>query len=147
MIDHPEPSVRAAEEVVLAYHRAIDDGRASEGIALFTDDAVFQAKGMHLVGRDAIAGFLNERQYQTERHTVHVVTNVRVTRGQPNEIELSALVLLHVRQADGRYDLERVLDTTHVMTRSAAGWRVHRRLSQPLHAPRADEPEANPPKP
>lgn len=137
-MSHHLESADAAQEVVLAYHRAIDTGRASEGIVFFTDDAVFQAKGMHLVGRKAIAGFLNERQSQTERHTVHIVANVSVVRAQPDEVELAALVLLHVRQDDGRYDLERVLDTTHVVTRTAAGWRVHRRLSQPLHAPRAD---------
>jgi len=131
-------SADAAQEVVLAYHRAIDTGRASEGIDFFTDDAVLQAKGMNLVGREAIAGFLNERQSQTERHTVHVVANVSIVRAQPDEVELAALVLLHVQQDDGRYDLERVLDTTHVVTRTSAGWRVHRRLSRPLHAPRSD---------
>lgn len=133
-----ELRARAAQEVVLAYHRAIDTGRATAGIELFTDDAIFQAKGIELVGRDAIGGFLADRESQTDRHTVHVVANVSVVRAERDEIELSALVLLHVRHADGRYVLERVLDTTHVVTRGPSGWQVHRRLSRPLHAAPAD---------
>lgn len=137
--DEAVPAARAAQEVVLAYHRAIDTGRALEAVGLFSDDAVFQAKGVELVGRDAITGFLADRQAQTGRHTVHVVANVSVVREDRDEVELRAFILLHVVQPDGRYDLERVLDTTHVIGRSAAGWRVQRRSSQPLHAlqPRA----------
>lgn len=48
-------------------------------------------------------------------------------------MELGALILLHVRQTDGSYELERVLDTTHVVTREVGGWKIHRRLSSPLH--------------
>lgn len=136
--DGVELRARAAEEVVLAYHRAIDTGRATAGIQFFTDDAIFQAKGMELVGREAIGGFLADRQSQTDRHTVHVVANSSVVRAEPDEIELSALVLLHVRHTDGRYVLERVLDTTHVVTRGPDGWRVHRRFSRPLHGAPAD---------
>lgn len=133
-IDHAGSRARAAEDVVLAYHRAIDTGRATDGLDLFTEDAVFQAKGRELVGREAIGGFLADRESQTDRHTVHVVANVSVVREGSDEIELNALVLLHVRHADGRYVLERVLDTTHVVTRSSSGWQVHRRFSRPLHA-------------
>jgi len=136
--DGTELRARAAEEVVLAYHRAIDTGRATAGVELFTDDAIFQAKGVELVGREAIGSFLADRESQTDRHTVHVVANVSVVRAESDEIELSALVLLHVRHADGSYVLERVLDTTHVVTRGSSGWRVHRRFSRPLHAARAD---------
>jgi ketosteroid isomerase-like protein len=136
--DGAELRARGAQEVVLAYHRAIDTGRATAGVELFTDDATFQAKGIELVGREAIGGFLADRESQTDRHTVHVVANVSVVRAESDEIELSALVLLHVRHADGRYVLERVLDTTHVLTRGPSGWQIHRRFSRPLHAAPAD---------
>ena len=122
-----------ATETVLAYHRAIDTGHATDAISLFTDDAVFQAKGTELLGRDAIRVFMTDREAQAERHTVHVVANLVVRRAQDDEVELSALVLLHVRQPDGGYALERVLDTTHVVTRDLSGWKIHRRLSRPLH--------------
>ncbi len=136
--DGVELRARTAEEAVLAYHRAIDTGRATAGIEFFTDDAIFQAKGIELVGREAIGGFLAARESQTDRHTVHVMANVSVVRAEADEIELSALILLHVRHADGRYVLERVLDTTHIVTRGSSGWRVHRRFSRPLHAAPAD---------
>ena len=133
-----ELAARAAEDLVLAYHRAIDTGRATAGTQCFTEDALFQAKGVELVGREAIAGFFADREAQTDRHTVHVVANASVVRAQSDEIELSALILLHVRQANGGYVLERVLDTTHVVTRGPSGWQIHRRYSRPLHAAPAD---------
>lgn len=126
-------SAAAATETVLAYHRAIDTGHATDAISLFTEGAVFQAKGTELVGREAISGFMTDREAQVERHTVHVVANLMVLRAQDDRVELGALVLLHVRQADGRYELERVLDTTHIVTRDVGGWKIDRRLSRPLH--------------
>jgi len=74
-------SAAAATETVLAYHRAIDTGHATDAISLFTEDAVFQARGTELVGRDAISGFMTDREAQVGRHTVHVVANVVVRRG------------------------------------------------------------------
>ena len=125
----------AALEVVVAYHRNIDLGRASAGIDLFEPDAVFQARGLELVGREAIAGFLADREAQRDRHTVHVLANQVVRQVSTDEIEVLALVLLHVRQPDGSYTLERALDTTHVVRRGPAGWLIHQRLSRPMHPP------------
>lgn len=127
--------LQAAADVVFAYHRAIDSGRATEGIELFAEDAVFQAKGMELIGRAAIAGFLTEREAQTDRHTMHVVANTTARSSESNQIELTGFVLLHVRRLDGRYELERVLDTTHVLRPCASGWQILKRLSRPLHPP------------
>jgi ketosteroid isomerase-like protein len=124
--DHPE-------DVVLAYHRAIDAGHATEGIGLFTEDALFQARGSELTGRDAILGFLTEREAQRDRHTVHVVANAVARRRAADEAEVAALILLHVRQPDGGYALERVLDTVHVLRRNRGGWQICKRYSSPLH--------------
>jgi len=125
----PAPGTRSS-----LYHGAIDRGRATEAIDLFTEDAVFQARGEELIGRAAIAAFLVERQAQIGRHTVHLVANERVIAAAVGEARVQAIVLLHVRQPDGRYLLERVLDTEHVLYCRASGWRIHRRLSRPLHA-------------
>lgn len=85
------------------------------------------------MGHEAISGFLIDREAQVDRHTLHAVTNISVLQAEEDRVEIGALVLLHVRQAVGSYVLERVLDTTHVVTRNASGWQVHRRLSRPLH--------------
>jgi hypothetical protein len=124
---------QAAQNVVLSLHRAIDTGRAATGIDLFTTDAVFQARGDELVGRSAIAAFLAEREARTDRHTVHVVTNATVHRTAADHVEVTAFVLVHVREPDGSYRLERVLDTVHEMQATDSGWLISRRRSRPLH--------------
>ena len=126
--------LQGAHDVVVAYHRSIDVGRATDGLELFTDDAVFQVKGTELIGREAIGRFLTDREAQTDRHTVHVIANPVVTRAGKDEVEISALVLLQVRQPGGHYVTERVLDTVHEVTRRSAGWKIRRRLSRPLHS-------------
>lgn len=126
--------VAAARAVVVAYHAAIDRGRASTASPLFTEDAYFEVKGKGLRGRDEIAEFLRTREAQTDRHTVHLITSERVERADADEVELSSFVLLYLRGVGG-YTLDRVLDTRHVLRRTTAGWLVAHRTSRPLHAP------------
>lgn len=126
-------TVAAARAVVVAYHAAIDRGRATQGLSLFTEDAEFEAKGTILRGRAEIERFLADRETERDRHTVHVITSEAVRRADPNEIDLSAFVLLYVRRPDGEYALDRVLDTVHLLRRTPEGWRVARRSSKPLH--------------
>lgn len=55
----------------------------------FTDDASFAARGQELHGRQAIARFLEERQAETERHTVHALANEIVRSARANQLELT----------------------------------------------------------
>ncbi|WP_371574635.1 nuclear transport factor 2 family protein [Streptomyces sp. NBC_01314] len=88
-------------------------------------------------GRDEILGFLKAREADTGRQTVHVLANEVVT-GQDDGsdakgIELRAMVLLHVRQPDGAYILDRVLNTVHRLRYAGGEWRITHRASRPLH--------------
>ncbi len=126
--------------LVVSYHRDIDSGRATAGIGAFADDAEFEAHGRVFRGRDEILGFLKAREADTGRQTVHVLANEVVT-GHDDEddgsgrkrVELQAMVLLHVRQPDGAYVLDRVLNTVHRFRHSGGEWRITRRTSRPLH--------------
>ncbi|MEU5298348.1 nuclear transport factor 2 family protein [Streptomyces umbrinus] len=126
--------------LVVSYHRDIDSGRATAGIGAFADDAEFEAHGRVFRGRDEILGFLKAREADTGRQTVHVLANEVVT-GHDDEddgsgrkrVELQAMVLLHVRQPDGAYVLDRVLNTVHRFRHAGGEWRITRRTSRPLH--------------
>lgn len=130
----------AADDAAAECHRvlvdflaAIDRGRATEALELFTPDASFAARGKQLHGRDEIASFLAAREADRERHTAHLIANAVVRRATRGELELTALVFLHERRPDGRYEIERVLDTVQVFRRTDTGWRICRRTTSPLH--------------
>lgn len=123
--------------LVVGYHRDIDRGRATAGIDVFADDAEFEAHGRVFRGRSEILDFLRAREADTTRQTVHVLANevTTVQTGGPHgtSVQLQALILLHVRQPEGAYVLDRVLNTTHQFRRTGGKWRIARRASRPLH--------------
>jgi len=114
---------------------AVDHGEATQALDLFTDDASFAARGQQLHGHVAIAAFLREREAETDRHTVHVVTNDVVRSAGDDEIVLSATLLLHERDSDGRYAIHRVLHTTQTLRRDRDRWRIRDRSTRPIHPP------------
>lgn len=131
--DHAD-AVAACRALVLGYHRDIDRGCATAGIDAFAENAEFAARGQVMRGRGEILRFLTDRERQTDRHTVHVIANEVVVAADDDHVELNAFVLLHVRQADGGYHLDRVLDTRHTFRRGGDTWLITRRTSVPLHA-------------
>lgn len=118
--------------VLVDFLAAIDRGHATQALGLFTPDATFDARGVPFQGRDEIASFLADRESQ-DRHTAHLIANEVVRHANDDEIEITALLFLHERQADGNYRLERVLDTTQLFRRTPDGWRIHQRTTAPLH--------------
>jgi hypothetical protein len=130
-------AVTSCWALVANYHRDIDRGRATAGIGAFADDAEFEAHGRVFRGKHEILGFLTAREADAGRQTVHVLANETLIgqdeEGDLRRVELRAMVLLHVRQPDGTYLLDRVLDTVHQFRYSDGEWRITRRTSTPLH--------------
>jgi hypothetical protein len=130
-------AVTSCWALVANYHRDIDRGRATAGIGAFADDAQFEAHGRVFRGKPEILGFLTAREADAGRQTVHVLANETLIgqdeEGDLRRVELRAMVLLHVRQPDGTYLLDRVLDTVHQFRYSDGEWRITRRTSTPLH--------------
>lgn len=125
--------IRAACEVVRGCHAAIDRGQAASALPMFTEDAHFEARGAVLKGQQQIGEFLRNRQAQTDRQTVHLITAELVEQVSATEVEMSAFVLLFLRGPKGDYTVDRVVDTRHVVHKTADGWRIARRYSHPLH--------------
>lgn len=122
--------VAACRAVLVDFLAAIDQGRATQGLDLFTDDASFAARGRQLHGRDAIAAFLEQRESE-QRHTVHVLANDVVRVRGPEEITLTALLMLYERPVDGAWHLDWILDTTQTFRRRHDGWRISHRATSP----------------
>lgn len=123
----------ACRATLVDFLSAIDRGRATEALDLFTDDASFAARGQQLHGREAIAGFLRERQGEASRHTVHVIANDVVRAAGEDELVLTATLLLHEREQDDRYAIHRALDTTQTFRRHSDRWRIAARRTRPIH--------------
>ncbi|MGI8622920.1 MAG: nuclear transport factor 2 family protein [Solirubrobacteraceae bacterium] len=119
--------------VLVDFLAAIDHGRATEAVQLFTDDARLTARGERLQGRAAIAGFLAEREAETGRQTVHVIANEITRRLDADHLQLEAVLVLHVRAPDGGYPVERILDTTQTFRHTDAGWQISDRDVSPRH--------------
>lgn len=130
--DHRSPAAQC-HAVIVDYHGDIDRGRARAAIVYFGDDAEFEARGEQLRGRDQILQFLTDREARTDRHTAHVVANPVTTAVSDDTVEISALIMLHVRNGKGGYELERVLDTVHRFRHTPSGWKIESRTSKPLH--------------
>jgi hypothetical protein len=127
--------IMVCRATLIEFLSAIDHGRATDALDLFTDDASFAARGQQLQGRPAIAGFLQERQAEASRHTVHVLSNEIVRSATADRLELTATLLLHEREPDGHYAIHRALNTTQSFHRHHDRWRIHTRSTQPIHPP------------
>lgn len=120
--------------VLIELLAAIDHGRATEALALFTDDASLTDRGEQLQGLEAISDFLAQREAETHRQTAHVIANEILRQTDDQRLELLATLILHVRQPDGTYLIERVLESTQTFRATSAGWRITQRDVWPLHA-------------
>lgn len=125
--------VEECRATLIDFLATIDHGQATAALDLFTHDASFAARGRQLHGHQEISAFLREREAETDRHTVHVVTNDVVRSANDDEVVLSAMLLLHERGSDGRYAIHRVLDTTQTFRRDRDRWRIRDRSTQPIH--------------
>jgi hypothetical protein len=118
---------------ICSYHYDIDRGAATNGIVHFTPDAVFEAQGKRYEGRDGVMQFLQNREAQKDRHTVHVITGPRFSRDENGGIVVAAVIMIAVRDASGQYTFGRAVDTVHRFVETTEGWLIAARQSKPLH--------------
>ncbi len=130
---NPGDPAAQCHAVLVDFLDAVDRGMATQALDLFTPDASFDARGQQLHGHEQIRRFLTAREADHDRHTAHLIANEVVRRCTDDQLELTALLLLHERGADGRYHVERVLDTVQVFRRTDNGWRIHHRATTPRH--------------
>jgi ketosteroid isomerase-like protein len=93
-------TVRAAIEALVTEHAwLIDNGRAAEVAALYTEDARLLGIGPDRYGRAEISAWARQRQAMTERLSRHVQTNLRLE--SRSEIEVKGTLLLTLFRHDG----------------------------------------------
>lgn len=94
----------AAAGVVLAFFRLVDQGRASETVELFEDDAsITFAEGSPQPGTirgGAIGVAMRAREGQRQVTTRHVITNIHITRNEDGSLQCRSLLTLY-RSEDG----------------------------------------------
>ncbi len=132
--------IEACREVVLSYHDAIDRGSATSAQRYVDDDAVIEMSGQTLSG-DKVAAFLQRREAQRDRHTAHILVNLRVVAASRKSITLGGRLLVHARNDAGTYDVEHVLDVTHRLRPSDRGWLIVGRTAHSIHPPLGQPPE------
>lgn len=130
---NPGDPAAQCHAVLVDFLDAVDRGMATQALDLFTPDASFDARGQQLHGHEQIRRFLTAREADHDRHTAHLIANEVVRRCTDDQLELTALLLLHERGADGRYHVEHVLDTVQVFRRTDNGWRIHHRATTLRH--------------
>ena len=69
---------RECARLTYRYCEAVDLGHASQLADVFAEDGVFEAGGLHLVGREEIRRVFTEREQVRELRTRHVCTNLHV---------------------------------------------------------------------
>ena len=134
-INRSDDAASQCRAVLVDFLAAIDHGRATEALELFTPDASFAARGQQLHGHDQIAAFLSDREAETERQTAHLIANEVVRRATESELELTAVVFLHERAQDGHYEIKLVLDTVQRFRRTDGAWQMYYRSTSPVHTP------------
>ncbi|MDX3612207.1 hypothetical protein [Streptomyces europaeiscabiei] len=110
---------------------------AAAGIDVFADDAECESHSQVFRGRSEILDFLRARETDAARQAFHLLANEVTTAqaGGPHgkSVELRALILLHVRQPDGAYALDRCPQHHPPVPPYRGKSRITRRIPRPLH--------------
>lgn len=95
--DAIDPAISwACERLTTRYAHLVDEGQASGVVDLFTDDAVWSAPGIEMVGRDQLLAGFGARN-ESSLVSRHVCTNFALTRCSPDEAEGIVYLTLYRR--------------------------------------------------
>jgi ketosteroid isomerase-like protein len=128
---------RECERLTYRYCEAVDLGHASRLADVFAADGVFEAGGLHLVGRKEIRRVFTDRERVRELRTRHVCTNLHIE--VLNEATATGVVYLTLFRRRGSVDWSVPIPTTAPAligsyhdryVRTADGWRIAARHQQ-----------------
>jgi ketosteroid isomerase-like protein len=136
---------RACERLTYRYCEAVDFGHASRLADVFAADGVFDAGGLHLVGREQIRRVFAERELVRELRTLHVCSNLDVT--VLDDVTAAGVVYLTLYRRRGSADwsvpvpttLPAVIGSYHDRyVRTTDGWRIASRRQEVVFVDPAD---------
>ncbi|MCW8378652.1 SgcJ/EcaC family oxidoreductase [Streptomyces justiciae] len=123
----------ACQDVVRFVYEAIDGGRASDAVAAYTEDAVFEtARGGRMAGIEAISAVMAARQADTGRVTRHVLADLRVTTAGEAEARLLGTLNVFVLSGPSPNDPEVRSALDIQLSLREGAWRIRRHSSTRL---------------
>ena len=98
----PSATQLACTELMAASYRIVDDGQAAAVTELFTEDGRFTVEGnIDVQGQASLSEMFAARQADTERRTLHCLSNLTVAQLTDDEAQLRAtLTLYHLNGAN-----------------------------------------------
>lgn len=126
----------AACRHVLAFFSALDQRRHDEVAALMAPDGVWHRQGQALVGPQAVAAALAERD--PARETAHIVTNLHAASDQDGRVRVHFYLLAYESRTapgdDATPRLVSIRSCTDEWIDTQAGWRLAQKTSR-CHLP------------
>jgi len=127
----------AITDLMYSFYRLVDQGRADETAALFTDTARLTfGPGAPKPGTTegpAIAALMAARAKQTHVTTRHVLTNIVLWCRLDGTVEGHSLLTLYRSETEGRDSYPAsVADIAEVFVRGTDGWRIQERTISPI---------------
>ncbi|AZY48213.1 nuclear transport factor 2 family protein [Bordetella avium] len=120
---------QAAGEQVLNFFAALDERRHDDVAALMASDGVWYRQGRELIGPQAVAQALAQRD--PARETAHVVSNLRAEMTGPDSARLRFYLLAYDgRSGDDAPRLVAIRFCEDELRHTSAGWRFTKRSSQ-----------------
>lgn len=119
-------------DVIADYHDLIDRGHALAALQHVAEEVNFAMRGQHM-NRQELEDFLTAREQQTDRLTYHSLIGQRLEASRDGETVVAGRALIYAWNERGFYELERILNVTHVLVRSGDRWLIAKRTSSPLH--------------
>lgn len=121
----------AAVRVVLDVYTAIDAGRARSAAGWFTEDAVFETSASRAEGLEAVKTLLAAREANTERRTMHVLSNIRGSRTSVGDAEIEGVLFVYVpgaAESGPPWVLQHVAPARHVLRSVDGRWLLAARV-------------------
>ncbi len=100
-----------------------------------TEDAALKIRGREIVGRAGLAEWAEYQAQKKSRRTQHQMTLLRLEPVEPDVVEGTAALVLHVAKTGGSGTyVDLVGEYQDEYVRTAGGWRFRRRTLVPIDA-------------
>ena len=123
----------AIEDLVTEYAWLLDHQKWDDVPDLFTDDAEVHIRRREIIGRAGLIDWAAYRAEKVSRQTQHQMTLLRLKQSEPDRIEGTVALVLHVAKAGGGatyVDLVGEYEDEYV--RTPDGWKFRRRRLVPI---------------
>jgi ketosteroid isomerase-like protein len=131
--DIPIEDRLAIQQLVTEYAWLLDHRRWDDVAGLCTEDAVLFIRGREIVGKEGLAEWAEYRAQKKSRRTQHQMTLLRLEQVEPDLVNGTAALVLHVAKTGGSGTyVDLVGEYQDEYKRTPDGWRFRRRRLVPI---------------